>query len=144
MKKLLKNYTYLSMILGAIVSVVCLSTIFIKTQSHFSLIFIIQIITNFLITGVILLANDIKETSLKFKNISLYLFVTFFFLLLDVIIAGLIWNLNNYSNLMYLTNIKLYLSIYSIFVIFMIIMSLYVIIKEISQKPTIRQKSSKQ
>lgn len=144
MKKLLKNYSCLVMGMGTLVSLICLLTFFIKSQSYFTMIFVIQVIVNFLVTGTILLANDIQKNSIKFRNISLYLFVTFFLLMMETIIATLIWDLNNYSNLMYLTNMKLYLSIYAIFVIFMILLSLYVIIREKESKSNIRQKSAKQ
>ena len=144
MRKILKNYSYLVMGIGGLISLICLATFFIKTQSYFTTIFVIQVVVNFLVTGVVLLANDIEKNALKFRNISLYLFVTFFVLMLEILIATLIWNLDNYSNLMYLTNMKLYLVFYSIFVLFMVLLSLYVIIKEKEPKSKIRQKSAKQ
>lgn len=144
MRKILKNYSYLVMGIGGLISLICLATCFIKTQSYFTTIFVIQVVVNFLVTGVVLLANDIEKNTLKFRNVSLYLFVTFFVLMLEILIATLIWNLDNYSNLMYLTNMKLYLVFYSIFVLFMVLLSLYVIIKEKEPKSKIRQKSAKQ
>ena len=62
---------------------------------------------------------------------------------MDVIIVSNIWNLNVYTNLMYLTNIKLYLTIYSLFVLMMVLMSIYVMIKNY-KKITVRQEATKQ
>lgn len=147
MKKIFKDYTYLSMLIGVFIAFITFITLFfIKSRVYFTTMFIINIILNFIVTGLILLLNDKKTPPLRFKCLSLYLVSTLFFLIIDVVIINNIWNLDSYSNLMYITNIELYLSIYSIFVLIMVLMSMYVILKNLTNisKSNIRQKSAKQ
>lgn len=145
MLEILKNKTYLSIIISILLAIISfISLIFIKNQTYFSIVLIVNILVNFLETGFLLLVNDGASATLKFRYISLNLLVTFFLLVMDVVVASLTWNLNNYSNLMYLTNIKFYISLYSIFVLAMTLMAVYVVLKEIISKPSVRQKSTKQ
>lgn len=147
MKKIFKDYTYLSMLIGVFIAFVTFVTLFFVTsRGYFTIMFIVNIILNFTVAGFILLLNDKKTPSLRFKCLSLYLVSTLFFLIIDVVTINNIWNLDSYSNLMYVKNIELYLSIYSMFVLVMVLMSIYVVLKNLTNisKSNIRQKSAKQ
>jgi hypothetical protein len=90
--------------------------------------------------------QEISESIIiKQSKIAIYLFSTLILLVLSVFITGYTWDLSLYSNLMYIKNMELYLIIYGFFVLVMIGMSLYVVIKELtgSNKISIRQKSAK-
>ena len=131
--KILKNRIYLTMIIGvliALVSFVC--CFFIKNRAFFTIMFIVNICTNFLVSAIILLSNG--SSSINFKWLALYLLTTLFILLIDVRIIGNIWDLNNYSNLMYVKNIELYLGLYSIYVLIMVLMGIYVVLRGINAK----------
>lgn len=146
MKNLLKNKIYLSMIIGGFVALLStISLLIVNTRTYFTIILILNIFVNFLITSFILLVKDEIATHNRFKNISLYLFITLSLLILDELIIKWKWDFNIYSNLMYIQNIQLYLSIYSIFVLIMICMSIYAVLKVkcSNNKTSIRQKSSK-
>lgn len=145
MKNLFKNKMYLSMIIGTLFALISLLMLFfIKERIYFTIILILNIFVNFMITSFLLLVKDNISNSLRFKNISLYLLVTLFLMVMDVVIISNTWDLNVYSNLMYIKNIELYVSIYSLFVLIMTCMSIYVVLKSITNNKTnIRQKSAK-
>lgn len=146
MKKLLKDKIYLSMFIGFLFSLItCITLLFVKERIYFTIIFILNVIMNFLVTTLSLLLDEKKNNTIRFKLIPLYLMTTLFFLILDIIIISNIWDLNIYSNLMYITNTKLYLGMYSVFVLFMVLMSIYVILKDrlLNNETNIRQKSAK-
>ena len=145
MLNILKNKIYLSMIISVLVAVISfVSLIFIKNQTYFTIILIVNILINFLETGFLLLIEDGIALSFKFRLISLTLLATFFMMVMDVVLASFTWDLHSYSNLMYLTNIKFFIGLYSIFVIAMVLMAIYVVLKGIVSKPSVRQKSTKQ
>lgn len=146
MKKLLKDKIYLSMFIGFLFSLItCITLLFVKERIYFTIIFILNVIMNFLVTTLSLLLDEKKNNTIRFKLIPLYLMTTLFFLILDIIIISNIWDLNIYSNLMYITNTKLYLGMYSVFVLFMVLLSIYVILKDrlLNNETNIRQKSAK-
>ena len=145
MKNLFKNKMYLSMIIGTLFALISLLMLFfIKERIYFTIILILNIFINFMITSFLLLVKDNISNSLRFNNISLYLLVTLFLMVMDVVIISNTWDLNVYSNLMYIKNIELYVSIYSLFVLIMTCMSIYVVLKSIANNKTnIRQKSAK-
>ncbi len=147
MKSILKDKIYLSMILGGLFSLILFGIcIFVKERASFTVIFILNIIVNFIVTMLSLLFDDKKEIGIRFKLIPLYLMVTLFVLILDVVAISNTLDMAMYSNLMYATNIKLYLGIYSIFVLIMVLLSFYVVLKNKmdTNDTNIRQKSSKQ
>jgi hypothetical protein len=131
MKTIFKKPTYLVMIIATLLALISFITFFfVKNRIYFTIMFSLNIIINFFVSGFILLINDHELATTRFKNISIYLFITFFLLYLDVIVISSFWDLNIYSNLMYVTNIKLYLGIYAIYVLAMILISIYVSMKE--------------
>ena len=148
MKKILKNYNYLAMIITLAISFISMLTfIFIKNRVYFTIMFSINIILSFLVLFMnLLFAKKDESVSLKFKLISLYYFVMLFFLFMDLVIISNLWDLNVYSNLMYVTNIRLYLSIYALYVLVIIFISIYVLLKNNSTNNSneIRQNTTKQ
>lgn len=146
MKNILKNYNYLSMIIAFTLSVLIFGSLFfIQDRTYFTVVFIVQILMNFLVTSVLMLGN--LENNSKFKYIIIYLLSTFVLLLLNVVVICNRWDTTIYSNLMYITNIQLYLLIYFSFVFAMVLLMGYAFMKSYQKKEkksSIRQKSAKQ
>ena len=96
-----------------------------------------------MVTGICLLVNDTNTK--KFRCISLYLVTTLFFMFMSLLVINKTWDLMNYSTLMYVKNMQIYLGMYSMFVLVMLLMSIYAILKNSinDDKATIRQNSSK-
>ena len=53
-----------------------------------------------------------------------------FFVILDLLIASWVWDLTIYTNVMYLSNTRMYVVFYAVFVLAMLLMNLYATIKE--------------
>ena len=135
MKNILKNKIYLSMIIGASIALLStLSLLIFNEKTYFTTILIANIFVNFAITSFLILVKDVMTPAGRFKKISMYLFATLALILLDVLIIKNSWDLNIYSNLMYIQNIQLYISIYAIFVLSMICMAIYACLKSIALK----------
>lgn len=128
--KFLKNKIYLTLAVGILLSIVGLLTIILTNNtSIFSIVFASNIFINFLVTGLCLVYNENISIFSKFKLIGSYLLITLFTLFMEVIYMNKTLDMNVYSNLMYITNIKMYLGIYSLFILVMIATSIYMIIK---------------
>jgi len=131
MNNIFKNKAYLTILAGLIISITSLLSIFlISNKTYYTILFAANILFSFFTITFILLTNHINKNTMKFKYISLYLLMTLSFLLVDIIVMSYRLNLSIYSNLMYLSNIQLYFGIYSIFVLFMTIISIYALIKD--------------
>jgi hypothetical protein len=141
MKKILKSPTCLSMLIGVIIAfVTCITFIFIKSTTYFTIGLLINIITNFAVIGYNMIRYDKKEST-GFKSLmqAAYSGITVFLVIMDLQIAYWVWDLTIYSNVMYLTNTQMYVVFYAIFVIAMLLMHVYAAIKE----KVYRQKSTK-
>jgi hypothetical protein len=70
--------------------------------------------------------------SAKFKSLTqaAYSGITLFFVILDLFIASWVWDLTIYTNVMYLSNTRMYVVFYAVFVLAMLLMNLYATIKE--------------
>ena len=146
MIKLLKNKMYLATLIGVLLNVISLITLFfVLNQTYFTIIFILNIMISFGLSSYVILSKEETNSLTKMKLTSLYLFITLFFLIMDIIVISNTWDMNVYANLMYVTNVKLYCFIYSIYVLIMILFSLYIHIKEICLiNNEVRQKSTKE
>lgn len=133
MRKILKDYRYITLISGIVISIVtCISLFFVNKTVSFTIGLVSNILINFLVGGILLLSS--LATKNKFLSILSYLLITQLFLFFDLLIIERNLDLNVYSNVMYLTNIHLYLLIYSLFVIMMSLLSGYILIKNITKK----------
>lgn len=142
MKKIIKNSNFWFMGIGILISLISVITFFfIKNRNYFTTMFVIDIIINFIVTSLILLTGDQTSINVKFKSMGLYLLITLFLLISGVLVISNFWDVNNYSNLMYVTNVKLYVGIYSIFVLIIILAAIFGLLKNGN---LIRQKSSKE
>ena len=133
MKKILKNYNYLSMLISLSICLVFLLTIlFVKDASYFTVAFIGQIMLHFAVTSVLLLGN--LENNKKFSLIIGYLILGFLLLLLQVFAISKLWDYSIYENVMYIVNIQLYLLLYLFFICPMVLLSGYTLIKNFQKK----------
>ena len=133
-KNIMKNYNYMAMISAGFISIVLVLLMFIiNDNTYFTIGFVVQILLHFAVSGVILLGN--LKAGLKFKYIILYLLSTFALLVGDVALVSHVIDDSIYSNVMYVTNLQLYLALYFVFVISMCILSGYAIIKNYEKKP---------
>lgn len=143
--KYLKNYMNITIILGILLGLISfISLFFVKTQTYFTTMLIVNIVVNFVVIGFLLLFDSKVSNIIRFSKMIFYLAITWLLLLADMIVIANTWDLNNYNNLMYISNINLYFSLYSLFVIAMILISGYAILKSFVKANTIRQKSAKQ
>ena len=131
MKAILKNSTYLSMIIGIlIVFITCITFIFIKSTVYFTIGLLINIISNFAVIGYNMIKYDNESSGFKSLTQAGYSGITLFFIILDMYIAYWVWDMSIYTNVMYLTNTRMYVVFYAVFVLSMLLMNLYATIKE--------------
>ena len=145
MKNILKNKTILTMLMGILIALVSfVISVFIDSRMVFTIIFIINICVNFIVSGIVLMSKN--NFIINFRLIMLYLLTTLFILIGDVMMISHQWDLNSYSNLMYIKNIELYLGLYSIYVLVMVLLGGYALIKYYvgNSKTKIRQDTTKQ
>ena len=133
MKKIFKNSDYLVVIISLFIALITLVTLFFtSTKLYFSLVFGGLVVISFITSTFVLLHKS--QTNDKLKLISLYLLINWVFLCLDTLIVSKIWDMNVYGNLMFVTNMNVYLGIYAIYVIAMALITIYGIIKSITHK----------
>ena len=131
MKGILKNSTYLSMIIGVFIAfVTCITFIFVKSTVYFTIGLLVNIISNFAVIGYNMIKYDNESQSFKSLTQAGYSGITLFFIILDMYIANWVWDMSVYTNVMYLANTRMYVVFYAVFVLSMLLMNLYATIKE--------------
>lgn len=140
MKKILGNSTYLSMIIGVMIALITAITfIFVKSTIYFTIGLLINIITNFSVIGYNMMKYDNESAAFKSLTQAAYSGITVLFVILDMNIAAWVWDMSVYTNVMYLSNARMYVVFYLVFVLSMLFMNLYATLKE----KTNRQNSTK-
>ena len=109
MKKLLKNKTFLSMIIGVLIAYISLITcFFVKNQTYFTIMFISNIVINFGVIIYNIVKYDLETEKFKSVTQAAYVLLTVVALVLDVVIMSSSWDMNLYDNVMYLSNYSAY------------------------------------
>ena len=132
MKKFFKNIEYLTISIALFVLLVAFITFFfVRSKVYFSIMFSVLVLISFGMSAFLLLHKS--ETKEKMALTATYLLANLFIMCLDLVVIYKMWDLGVYSNLMYISNMKIYLGIYAVYVIAVALVAIYGMLKKLLQ-----------